>query len=630
MLVRKSVMRSVISVILLFALAISLIGSVSPAQATDDEQVEQVKEFVERLYTYALDRPYDEQGLEDWTEALVSRRATGAIVAYGFFFSHELSVVRSVTDEEFVYRLYWALMNRPPDEQGREDWLARLAEGFPRQDIFAGFANSLEFTIVCERYGIERGFYTPPPGGAIRAFVTRLYTKALGRTAPDAEGLEAWTNALLRGATGAEVAYGFIFSTEMRNRGLTNEQFVNMLYQALLGRSPDGAAGDWVARLNEGYPREDIFAGFVNSDDFDRICREAGIVRGTYVPPAGGLIRVFVVRLFRDIIVGYNLTETELNFWHAAVREGRTSGAELAYEFLFSKDVRVDDTEFINRLFRALLRQEPTQAGINHNQSLIDNGVSRYTLFVNFANTAEFNNFCVSHGVVRGTAPQASNFMPYFRIWNQIRGANIEGVSDRPAHIAGMIGNMYHNYGPLGGQPNWQMPCPFQRIDGGLGILQWSGTRRTALESFMYSNGVLQRDFIAERNKCPDGSPCPRYFHDWQFSDRVLELQINFILHDIRNTERQYMYHINSPSNRTGIEGAMAYAELFCALYVRPPGTGIGEINRIRDPGVRDALRVSQFAGGPGHVDNNFSYSELDMRRRMAEQTFDEFTQWHR
>ena len=51
----------------------------------------------------------------------------------------------------------------------------------------------------------------------VEAFVTRFYQQCLSRQ-PDQPGLDYWTNSLLSGTlTGADVAYGFVFSTEKQN-----------------------------------------------------------------------------------------------------------------------------------------------------------------------------------------------------------------------------------------------------------------------------------------------------------------------------------------------------------------------------------------------------------------------------
>jgi subtilisin family serine protease len=240
--------------------------------------------FVERLYRLTLDRPSEPSGFQEWTRVLRDGSATGVHVAHGFFFSKEIGM-RNLSNDRFVEVLYLTMLDRPSEPAGKTVWVARLDEGYTREYVFAGFANSIEFGRLCAAAGINQGSYTPPPGSQIRAFVTRLYRTTLNRE-PDIDGLNGWTDALLGGSTGAHVAQGFVFSQEMISANLSNDDFVERLYQALLGRQSDvPGKTEWVRRLNQGFSREYVFAGFANSIEFGRLCAEAGIVRGTYVLP---------------------------------------------------------------------------------------------------------------------------------------------------------------------------------------------------------------------------------------------------------------------------------------------------------------------------------------------------------
>lgn len=72
------------------------------------------------------------------------------------------------------------------------------------------------------------------------------------------------------------------FYTEFTNRKLSNENYVEVLYKVLLGRASDSKGkADWVAQLKEGKSRLEIFRGFAHSQEFEKICSEYGIVRGT-------------------------------------------------------------------------------------------------------------------------------------------------------------------------------------------------------------------------------------------------------------------------------------------------------------------------------------------------------------
>lgn len=115
----------------------------------------------------------------------------------------------------------------------------------------------------------------------VEGFVTRLYNTCLDRE-PDPDGFENWVNNLVTGkVTGGSAAYGFIFSDELINKNLNNDEFLIVMYKAFFDRSPDpGGYDNWMGLLNAGSSREFVFSNFVNSDEFSNICKKYGIQAG--------------------------------------------------------------------------------------------------------------------------------------------------------------------------------------------------------------------------------------------------------------------------------------------------------------------------------------------------------------
>jgi len=116
----------------------------------------------------------------------------------------------------------------------------------------------------------------------ITAFVTKLYKTCLGR-GPDPAGLENWESNLIAGrVSGGQAAYGFVFSEELINKNLDNDQFLSIMYKAFFDRSADpGGYVNWMGLLNSGYSREFVFLNFVKSTEFADICAKYGIQAGT-------------------------------------------------------------------------------------------------------------------------------------------------------------------------------------------------------------------------------------------------------------------------------------------------------------------------------------------------------------
>lgn len=237
----------------------------------------EVKAFVNRLYSLALNREADEAGLNDWVDQLMSKRKTGNDVAAGFFFSQELEM-RNVSDGEFVELLYKVMMNRDSDPSGKAYWLNMLNNGVSRRGIFNGFAGSKEFENICNSYGIDRGTTTATEGRdknyGVTLFVARLYTQALGRNY-DIAGLNDWCDRIADGTwSEKEVATtGFFESPEFLAKNLNNEEYIKVLYRTFLGREYDEQGlADWVGQLNSGRKtRTEVIAGFADSVEFAQI-----------------------------------------------------------------------------------------------------------------------------------------------------------------------------------------------------------------------------------------------------------------------------------------------------------------------------------------------------------------------
>ncbi len=112
----------------------------------------------------------------------------------------------------------------------------------------------------------------------IQDFVTRFYEEVLNRT-PDQGGLDNWVSDLATGTRkGADVALGFVFSTEFINRNTTNEDYVTILYSAFFGRTADQAGYDgWISQLSAGGSREDVLNGFIYALEFANLAASYGI-----------------------------------------------------------------------------------------------------------------------------------------------------------------------------------------------------------------------------------------------------------------------------------------------------------------------------------------------------------------
>ena len=116
----------------------------------------EVEAFVTRFYRVFLNRKPEKEGLDYWTENLISKKMTGADVARGFVMSKEM-YNRNLSNEEFVYLMYEGFFDRVPDTEGYAYWIGMLNSGYSKERVVAGFVNSQEFKNLCKKYNINPG-----------------------------------------------------------------------------------------------------------------------------------------------------------------------------------------------------------------------------------------------------------------------------------------------------------------------------------------------------------------------------------------------------------------------------------------------------------------------------------------
>nr|AHF24882.1 hemolysin-type calcium-binding region [uncultured bacterium Contig21] len=260
----------------------------SGADAKPEEETEenvktgkpdQIKAFVTRCYELILGREPDPAGLKNWTDKLKKKSATAAQIISGFLNSKEFAGKRK-TAEELVEILYKTMLNRASDYNGKINWLRKILDGASMNQLINGFCESAEFKGLCAKYGIESGKLESGKKAArpiaysqkLVDFVSRCYREALGRNA-DAEGLHFWCMKLVSNEMSfKQVAKGFVFSQEMRNKKLNNEAFIKTLYRLYLGREAEAAGlSFWKNKMADGMTREQVNDGFANSAEFEGI-----------------------------------------------------------------------------------------------------------------------------------------------------------------------------------------------------------------------------------------------------------------------------------------------------------------------------------------------------------------------
>ena len=235
------------------------------------------------------------------------------------------------------------------------------------------------------------GQFTP------KGFVSRFYRFCLGRN-PDEAGLSGWTAAIERGAvTGVDLARGFLFSEEFNRRNPVDEDFLIVLYRALLNREPISAwIDEWEEKLATGTTRNEIVEEFLASEAFSNMARVYGVAPYSLDP-----VEAFVSHFYNTAL---NRAPDASGFagWVGALRNGWVSGGDLAVSFFFSPEFLnrgLSDEAFLTALYRTMMDREPDAGGLAGWLSEMSRGRSRAAVLEGFITSPEFAGRCARAGV---------------------------------------------------------------------------------------------------------------------------------------------------------------------------------------------------------------------------------------
>ncbi len=215
---------------------------------------------VDRLYRAYFARSPESSGMQYWR----AQRASGVSVirvSDAFAGSPEFAATYgSLDDPQFVELVYRNVLGRSSDGPGRAFWIDALASGTTRGEVMAGFSDSAEFVAATS---------TAAAHSDSEGQIARLYRAYFKRDA-DARGFCYWAGEIERSGVDA-VSAEFAGSQEFAETygPLSDEEFVDLVYQNVLGRSPDAAGKDfWIDQLQRGASRGRVMTSFSESAEY--------------------------------------------------------------------------------------------------------------------------------------------------------------------------------------------------------------------------------------------------------------------------------------------------------------------------------------------------------------------------
>ena len=119
-------------------------------------------------------------------------------------------------------------------------------------------------------------------------------------------------------------------------------------------------------------------------------------------------IKGFIDRLYLDVL-GREPEKEGADYWKDRVSKFDISGAEVAWEFIFSKefkDKKLNDSQFIDVLYAAFFGREPDPEGKAYWLERLKNGASREQVAWEFIYSLEWANTCAEYGIDSGCPTQ--------------------------------------------------------------------------------------------------------------------------------------------------------------------------------------------------------------------------------
>ena len=244
----------------------------------------------------------------------------------------------------------------------------------------------------------------------IEAFVKRCYNIILGRE-PDAGGLQTWSDELTsRRKAASEIIDRFVNSPEFQGKHYSNEETVEILYRAMMGRNSDPAGkARWVAKLDNGQPLAVVINGFCISKEFGGICASCGITPGSVYVDEGVVqyinIKAFVKRCY-NIILGREADNSGLTTWYNELASKRKAASEIIDRFVNSPEFQgkhYSNGDAVEILYQAMLGRNSDPAGKANWVSKLDAGKPFAVVINGFCNSKEFRGICESYGIEPGS-----------------------------------------------------------------------------------------------------------------------------------------------------------------------------------------------------------------------------------
>ncbi|WP_270659488.1 DUF4214 domain-containing protein [Paraclostridium bifermentans] len=370
---------------------------------------ENCKILIKQFYKGFYGREADNDGLEYWSNEIVSQRRTVANVFECFINSDECKS-KNYNNEEYVKALYIGLQGREPDAAGLEYWTSQLGLGQSRKVVLYNIFNSNEFQTKLDLMGIKNkgqiDLDLNDNKGSVKNLINQFYKGIYGREA-DNGGLEFWSSQVLDGKQSiADILLVFTNSEECKSKNYTNEEYVKSIYTALFNRIPNNEELNyWVGVLESGNSRVSVLAINMNSKEFQENLDNIGIKNKGTIDTSLDDRKGEVKGIVENFYLGFHGRKADpsgVNFWADQIISGNRSVAQVVDSFINSDEFKnkgYSSEEYVKAVYKGILGREADIGGLNFWLNQIVNGGSKKYVLKCIFNSPEFQDKVKSIGI---------------------------------------------------------------------------------------------------------------------------------------------------------------------------------------------------------------------------------------
>lgn len=244
----------------------------------------------------------------------------------------------------------------------------------------------------------------------IPGFVASLYHSVLNRT-PNRSEVTWWVAKVDKDQlTGLELVKYFVNSPEFQSRSYTNEEYVEKLYEVILGRASDVSGKTyWISRLEAGTSRVRVAELMGTCPEFEQVCARYGMAQGSHSMQYTKLYPKMVEFTTRYYVGLMNRQPDAegLEYWTRSMILGERTASDLTRGFINSPEFQnrnISKDEFVEGLYQIYLGRPSDPEGkaywIGRLSSMSQK--EKETVIRGFIHSEEYRNYCDSYGIVVG------------------------------------------------------------------------------------------------------------------------------------------------------------------------------------------------------------------------------------